>query len=87
MSVLNHDSAALAASEGDPGRGIECDDGLRRAAFVENSCAGDLTLNLQADRSGNGIGRIYTITVQCKDPFNNASIKTVTVRVPHDQGK
>ncbi len=48
---------------------------------------GDLTLNLQADRNGNGTGRIYTITVQCKDPFNNASIKTVTVRVPHDQGK
>ena len=49
--------------------------------------SGDLTLNLQADRNGNGTGRIYTITVQCKDPFNNASIKTVTVRVPHDQGK
>ena len=48
---------------------------------------GDLTLNVQADRNGNGTGRTYTITVQCKDPFNNASTKTVTVRVPHDQGK
>lgn len=48
---------------------------------------GNLTLNLQADRNGNGTGRIYTITVQCKDSFNNASTKTVTVRVPHDQGK
>lgn len=48
---------------------------------------GDLTLNLQADRNGNGTGRIYTITVQCKDSFGNASTKVVTVRVPHDQGK
>jgi hypothetical protein len=48
---------------------------------------GDLTLNLLADRNGNGTGRIYTITVQCKDSFGNASTKTATVRVPHDQGK
>src|SRR5437764_13683268 len=43
---------------------------------------GDLTLNVQADRNGNGSGRVYTITVECKDRFNNASIKTVTVKVP-----
>jgi Galactose oxidase, central domain len=48
---------------------------------------GDLKLNLQADRNGNGTGRTYTITVQCKDSFGNSSIKAVTVRVPHDQGK
>jgi hypothetical protein len=48
---------------------------------------GDLTLNVQADRNAMGTGRIYTITVQCKDSFGNASTKTVTVRVPHDQGK
>jgi len=47
---------------------------------------GDLTVNLLADRNGNGTGRIYTITVQCKDRFGNASTKTVTVTVPHDQG-
>lgn len=47
----------------------------------------DLTLNLQADRNGNGTGRVYTITVECKDRFNNASTKAVTVKVPHDQGK
>jgi hypothetical protein len=48
---------------------------------------GDLTVNLLADRNGNGTGRTYTITVQCKDTFGNASTKTVTVTVPHDQGK
>jgi hypothetical protein len=48
---------------------------------------GDLTLDVQADRNGNGTGRAYTITVECKDRFNNASTKAVTVKVPHDQGK
>lgn len=47
----------------------------------------DLTLKVQADRNGNGTGRIYTITVQCKDSFGNAATKAVTVKVPHDQGK
>jgi hypothetical protein len=48
---------------------------------------GDLSLSLQADRNGNGTGRVYTITVQCKDSFGNAATKAVTVKVPHDQGK
>jgi poly(beta-D-mannuronate) lyase len=48
---------------------------------------GDLTLNLRAERSGTGTGRIYTITVQSTDSTGNTSTKTVTVAVPHDQGK
>jgi len=48
---------------------------------------GDMTVNLQADRNGNGSGRLYTVTVQCKDSLNNAATKAVTIRVPHDQGK
>ncbi|MEP7015913.1 MAG: hypothetical protein ABI925_10770, partial [Verrucomicrobiota bacterium] len=47
---------------------------------------GDLTVNLLADRNGNGTGRIYTVTVQVKDTFGNTSTKTTTVTVPHDQG-
>ena len=47
---------------------------------------GDLTVDLRADRSGNGSGRVYTITVQCKDATGNVASKTVTVTVPHDQG-
>jgi hypothetical protein len=48
---------------------------------------GNLTLNLRADRNGNGSGRVYTITVQCTDASGNSSLKTTTVSVPHDQGK
>jgi hypothetical protein len=46
-----------------------------------------LTLKVLADRNGNGTGRIYTITVECKDSFGNVATKAVTVKVPHDQGK
>lgn len=48
---------------------------------------GPLTVNLRADRLDSGTGRIYTITIQCTDANNNSATKTVTVIVPHDQGK
>jgi hypothetical protein len=41
---------------------------------------------LRAERSGNGIGRIYTDTITCSDNKGNMSTTTVTVTVPHDQG-
>jgi hypothetical protein len=46
---------------------------------------GPLTLELRAERAGNGSGRIYTITVECTDGAGNSSTKTVTVSVAHDQ--
>lgn len=46
---------------------------------------GDLTLLLRAERSGEGTGRIYTITVESRDSFGNASTQTVTVSVPLEQ--
>lgn len=48
---------------------------------------GGLTVNLRAERSGKGSGRIYTITIKCKDASGNTTTGTVTVNVPHDQGK
>jgi hypothetical protein len=49
---------------------------------------GDHTVNVRAERSGNGHGRIYTITVQATDAAGNVSEpKSVTVSVPHSQGK
>jgi hypothetical protein len=48
---------------------------------------GDLTVNLRAERLGNGTGRVYTIAVQCTDSFGNSTTKTATITVPHDQGK
>jgi hypothetical protein len=48
---------------------------------------GDLTVNLRAERSGSGSGRIYTITVNCADGAGNSSSQAVTVGVPKDQKK
>jgi hypothetical protein len=45
---------------------------------------GPLTLNLRAERLGSGPGRVYTIVVESRDRFGNASTKTVNVLVPHD---
>lgn len=47
---------------------------------------GDHTVLLRAERSGNGPGRIYTITLQAQDFSGNLSTPiNVTVTVPHNQ--
>jgi hypothetical protein len=45
-------------------------------------------VRLRAERAGGGTGRVYTITITCTNDSNKeSSIQTVTVLVPHDQGK
>jgi len=46
---------------------------------------GDLTLQLRAERSGNLVGRTYTIHVECGDADGNTSTSTVDVVVAHSQ--
>jgi len=46
---------------------------------------GNLTVDLRAEREGNGTGRIYTIVVECTDASGNKSSKAVTVAVPRDR--
>ncbi len=48
---------------------------------------GDLTVNLRAERSGTGTGRLYTVNGQCTDAAGNVASWSTTVTVPHDQGK
>jgi hypothetical protein len=48
---------------------------------------GDLTVNLRAERSGTGTGRVYTITLTCTDTLGTSSTGAVDVTVPHDKGK
>lgn len=48
---------------------------------------GNLTVNLRAERSGKGSGRVYTITVMCTDYAGNSSEEQTTVTVPHDKKK
>ena len=48
---------------------------------------GDLTLDLRAERSGKGSGRVYTIAVQCSDDFGNSASADMPLEVPHSMGK
>jgi hypothetical protein len=57
------------------------------AGETEWVVTGPLTLTLMADRAGSGKGRVYTITVTCTNSANVSGSQTVTVSVPHDQGK
>ena len=46
----------------------------------------DHRVQLRAERSGGGDGRIYTITVTCTDPFGNVGTNSTRVIVSHDMG-
>jgi hypothetical protein len=48
---------------------------------------GPLTVDLRAERSGTGSGRVYTITVQCTDKNGNFARSAVKVTVPKSQGE
>jgi len=43
---------------------------------------GALTLELRAERSGTGTGRVYTITVEGTDAAGNTTRQTISVGVP-----
>ena len=47
----------------------------------------DITLQLRAERKGNGTGRTYTITVRATDSSGNWSEAEIVCVAPHDKGK
>jgi len=47
----------------------------------------DRQFSLRAERSGSGIGRVYTITYEAKDKSGNATTGSVDVTVPRNQGQ
>jgi Subtilase family len=46
---------------------------------------GDLLVELRAERSGPGSGRVYTVFVTCTDDSGNSAVQGVEVLVAHDQ--
>jgi hypothetical protein len=46
----------------------------------------DGTIDLRAERSGTGEGRIYTITYQATDACGNSTVATATMTVPLSKG-
>jgi hypothetical protein len=47
----------------------------------------DLKVELRAERSRHGHGRVYTVTVRCTDDSGNSATRKVQVSVAHDRGK
>ncbi|MBI4846949.1 MAG: cadherin repeat domain-containing protein [Nitrospirae bacterium] len=52
---------------------------------VIDQATGIIYLQLRAERSGRGKGRIYTVTVTATDCSGNISTAKVKIRVPHDK--
>jgi uncharacterized protein YegL len=48
---------------------------------------GPLSVDLRAERSGNGPGRVYTIDVACTDAAGNTATSSTQVSVPKSNGK
>lgn len=46
---------------------------------------GDLTVDLRAERAGNGSGRTYTLEIACEDASYNVATASVAVLAPHDR--
>ncbi|SPP99645.1 hypothetical protein NBG4_1020008 [Candidatus Sulfobium mesophilum] len=81
--VLN---ATVTSNEPEEGLG-EGDIGSDWTEPVINQATGMITMQLRAERSGRGDGRIYTVTITATDPSDNISTAKVNILVPHDQKK
>ena len=59
--------------------------GSNEGRTADRMITGPLSVALRADRNGSGSGRIYRITVGCRDASGNRSTASTQVVVPHDQ--
>jgi hypothetical protein len=71
---------------------VECsedDGGAEPDCYVESvdNATGIILVQLRAERSGTGEGRVYTVTITATDESLNESTAVVEIRVPHDRRK
>jgi hypothetical protein len=72
---------SITSNEPDNGLGDgDTENDIQNADFGTN----DLSFSLRAERSGNGTGRVYTITYTITDKAGNKTIISSEVSVPHD---
>ncbi len=71
----------LSVTSNEPDDGLGDGDTANDIVIVDND-----TIQLRAERSGTGNGRIYTITYQATNTCGATVTATATVTVPHDQG-
>ena len=71
---------SVSSSEPEDGRGS-------RHTAPDSQIISNDTLLLRAERSGNGNGRVYTITVQANDLSGNASQEIVTIPVLQSEAR
>ncbi|MDM8554455.1 leucine-rich repeat domain-containing protein [Desulfococcaceae bacterium HSG7] len=79
-------TARVTSNEPDDGPG----DGNKSPDWTEpviDEETGIIYLSLRSERSGNGDGRVYTITITAADEFQNESQTQVEIIVPHDKMK
>jgi len=79
-------SATVVSNEPEEGLG----DGDESPDWTEPAIdqdTGIINVNLRAERSGSGEGRVYTLTITATDELNNTSTADVDIIVPHDKGK
>jgi hypothetical protein len=71
----------LSVTSNEPDNGDDDGDTINDIVIVN-----DLTFDLRAERSGIGIGRVYTITYQVSDACGNMTEQSATVTVPLSRG-
>ncbi|CAG0947707.1 hypothetical protein ANRL1_04454 [Anaerolineae bacterium] len=72
----------LSVTSNEPDNGLGDGDTPNDIVIVNNT-----TIQLRAERSGTGTGRVYTITYKAADAYGNSKTASVTVTVPQSQGK
>lgn len=72
-------SFSVTGTSNDP----DCD--IARDIVITGSGLQPKTVQLRAERSGNGNGRVYTLTAAATDQAGNHTTVTATCTVPHDK--
>jgi len=71
----------VSVSSSEPDNSLGDGDQANDSVIVDNT-----TIQLRAERSGAGDGRVYTITYQATNTCGATTTATATVSVPHDKG-